>query len=159
MVARNLSAFNLSPHTFRCRPPNKFTVTSRSAHYCKITEISTRLLYRLEIMSVHPSDQPEAIRAVIGQEGQELRGPRTRLYSGATWVRHVTTFEIGRGPCLTIARASCWLSSYKTKLGRFASPCYLHVTRVKRRLEQGQSLQSRNSNGQRVMLGGLTRTS
>jgi hypothetical protein len=51
-------------------------------------------LYHVEIMSLPPSDQPEAVRAVIGQTGQELRGPLTRRYSGATWVRLLTTFEV-----------------------------------------------------------------
>ena len=49
-----------------------------------------------EIMSVHPTDQPDAVRAAIGQKGQALQGPLTRRYSGATWVRVLTTFQIGR---------------------------------------------------------------
>jgi hypothetical protein len=53
--------------------------------------------YELEIMSVHPNDQPDAVKALIGPKGQELRGPLTRRYSGATWVRLLTTFELGRG--------------------------------------------------------------
>jgi len=52
--------------------------------------------YHLEIMSVHPADQPDAVRAAIGQKGQALQGPLTRRYSGATWVRVLTTFQIGR---------------------------------------------------------------
>ena len=48
--------------------------------------------YHVEIMSVHPTDQPEAVRAAIGQKGQALQGPLTRRYSGATWVRVLTTF-------------------------------------------------------------------
>jgi hypothetical protein len=48
-------------------------------------------------MSVHPSDQPDAVKALIGARGQDLRGPLTRRYSGATWVRSVATFELGRG--------------------------------------------------------------
>jgi hypothetical protein len=53
--------------------------------------------YQLEIMSAHPSDQPDAVRAVIGQKGQELKGPLTRRYSGATVVRLLSTFEVGHG--------------------------------------------------------------
>ena len=52
--------------------------------------------YRVEIMSVDPTDQPDAVRAAIGQKGQALQGPLTRRYSGATWVRVLTTFQIGR---------------------------------------------------------------
>jgi hypothetical protein len=52
--------------------------------------------YHVEIMSVHPTDQPDAVRAAIGQKGQGLQGPLTRRYSGATWVRVLTTFQIGR---------------------------------------------------------------
>ena len=52
--------------------------------------------YHLEIMSVHPTDQPAAVRATIGQTGQALQGPLTRRYSGATWVRVLTTVQIGR---------------------------------------------------------------
>jgi len=48
--------------------------------------------YYVEIMSVHPTDQPEAVRAAIGQKGQALQGALTRRYSGATWVRVLTTF-------------------------------------------------------------------
>ena len=51
-------------------------------------------LYHVEIMSLPPSDQPEAVRAAIGQTGQELRGPLTRRYSGTTLVRILTTFEV-----------------------------------------------------------------
>lgn len=51
-------------------------------------------LYHVEIRSIQPGDQPEAVRAAIGQTGQELRGPLTRRYSGATWVRLLTTFEV-----------------------------------------------------------------
>jgi hypothetical protein len=52
--------------------------------------------YQLEIMSAHPSDQPDAVRAVIGQKGQ-VKGPLTRRSSGATVVRLLSTFEIGHG--------------------------------------------------------------
>jgi hypothetical protein len=52
--------------------------------------------YHVEIMSVHPTDQPDVVRAAIGQKGQGLQGPLTRRYSGATWVRVLTTFQIGR---------------------------------------------------------------
>jgi hypothetical protein len=52
--------------------------------------------YHVEIMSVHPTDQPDAVRAAIGQKGQGLQGPLTRRYSGATSVRVLTTFQIGR---------------------------------------------------------------
>jgi len=52
--------------------------------------------YHLEIMSAHPTDQPDAVRAAIGQKGQELRGPLTRRYSGTTFVRVLTTFRIGQ---------------------------------------------------------------
>ena len=52
--------------------------------------------YHVEIMSVHPTDQPDAVRAAIGQKGQGLQGPLTIRYSGATWVRVLTTFQIGR---------------------------------------------------------------
>src|SRR5690349_9857533 len=53
--------------------------------------------YQLEIMSAQPSEQPEAVRAAIRQKGQQLKGPLTRRYSGATVVRLLSTFEIGRG--------------------------------------------------------------
>jgi len=53
--------------------------------------------YQLEIMSVNPNDQPDAVKALIGSRGQELRGPLTRRYSGATWARLLTTFDLGRG--------------------------------------------------------------
>jgi hypothetical protein len=52
--------------------------------------------YHVEIMSVHPTDQPDAVTAAIGQKGQALQGPLTRRYSGVTWVRVLTTFQIGR---------------------------------------------------------------
>ena len=52
--------------------------------------------YHVEIRSVHPTDQSDAVRAAIGQKGQMLQGPLTRRYSGATWVRVLTTFQIGR---------------------------------------------------------------
>jgi hypothetical protein len=52
-------------------------------------------LYQLEIMSLPPNDQSEMVRSAIGQTGQELRGPLTRRYSGATRVRLLTTFEVG----------------------------------------------------------------
>jgi len=52
-------------------------------------------LYHVEIMSLPPSDQTDAVKAAIGQKGQELRGPLTRRYAGATWVRLLTTFEVG----------------------------------------------------------------
>jgi hypothetical protein len=55
-------------------------------------------LYHVEIMSQPPSDQPDAVKAAIGQKGQELRGPLTRRYSGATWVRLLTTFEVAGVP-------------------------------------------------------------
>jgi hypothetical protein len=53
-------------------------------------------VYNLEIVSVHPTDQPDAVRAAIGQKGEELRGPLTKRYAGATFVRLLTTFQIGR---------------------------------------------------------------
>ena len=53
--------------------------------------------YQLEITSVHPNDQPDAVTALTSAKGQELCGPLTRRYSGATWVRRLTTFELGRG--------------------------------------------------------------
>ncbi len=53
--------------------------------------------YHLEIMSVHPNDQADPVKALIGRKGQELRGPLTRRYSGFTWVRLFTTLELGRG--------------------------------------------------------------
>jgi len=52
--------------------------------------------YHVEIRSVHPTDQSDAVRAAIGQKGQMLQGPLTRRYWGATWVRVLTTFQIGR---------------------------------------------------------------
>jgi len=52
--------------------------------------------YHLEIMSAQATDQPDAVRAAIGQKGQELRGPLTRRYSGTTFVRVLTTFHIGQ---------------------------------------------------------------
>jgi hypothetical protein len=52
-------------------------------------------LYHVEIMSLPPSDQLDTVKAAIGQKGQELRGPLTRRYSGGTWVRLLTTFEVG----------------------------------------------------------------
>jgi hypothetical protein len=54
-----------------------------------------RVLYYVDIMSLSPNDQPEVVRAAIGQTGQELRRPLTRRYSGATRVRVLTTFEVG----------------------------------------------------------------
>jgi hypothetical protein len=52
--------------------------------------------YHVEIRSVHPTDQSDAVRAAIGQKGQMLQGPLTRRYWGATWVRVLTMFQIGR---------------------------------------------------------------
>src|SRR5689334_5638680 len=31
--------------------------------------------YYLEVISVHPNDQSDAVKAAIGQKGQELKGP------------------------------------------------------------------------------------
>jgi hypothetical protein len=53
-------------------------------------------VYSLRIVSVNPSEQPNAVRAAIGRTGDELHGPLTRRYAGATWVRLVTTFQIGQ---------------------------------------------------------------
>jgi len=50
-------------------------------------------LYHVEIMSLPLSDQPDAAKAAIGQKGQELRGPLTRRYAGATSAR-LLTFEV-----------------------------------------------------------------
>jgi hypothetical protein len=51
--------------------------------------------YNLEIVSAHPNDQPDAVRALIGRKGEELRGSLTRRYAGAPSVRLLTTFQIG----------------------------------------------------------------
>ena len=61
--------------------------------------------YYLEVISMHPNDQSNAVKTAIGQKGQELKGPLTKRYSGATWVRHLTTFEIGRGANAQLDRA------------------------------------------------------
>jgi hypothetical protein len=51
--------------------------------------------YNLEIVSAPFNDQPDAVRALMGRKGEELRGPLTRRYAGATSVRLLTTFQIG----------------------------------------------------------------
>lgn len=51
--------------------------------------------YFLEIVSVNPSDQADAVKALIGRKGQELHGALTRRETGATLVRLLTTFQIG----------------------------------------------------------------
>ena len=53
-------------------------------------------IYSLQIVSVNPSEQPHAVRVAIGRKGDELHGPLTRRYAGATWVRLATTFQIGQ---------------------------------------------------------------
>ena len=53
-------------------------------------------LYNLEIVSVHPTDQPEGVIEVIGRKGEQLQGPLTRRSRGVTSVRLVTTFQIGQ---------------------------------------------------------------
>jgi hypothetical protein len=51
--------------------------------------------YNLEIVSAHFNDQPDAVRALIGRKGKELRGTLTSRYAGATSVRLLSTFQIG----------------------------------------------------------------
>ena len=51
--------------------------------------------YLLEIVSVNPSDQADAVKALIGRKGEELHGALTRRETGATLVRLLTTFQIG----------------------------------------------------------------
>lgn len=52
--------------------------------------------YGVEVASVHPADQPDAVRVAIGPHGEELQGPLTKRYSGVTWLRVITTFQIGK---------------------------------------------------------------
>jgi hypothetical protein len=51
--------------------------------------------YSLEIVSVNPSGQSEAVKALIGRKGEDLHGPLTKRDAGATLVRLLTTFQIG----------------------------------------------------------------
>ena len=54
--------------------------------------------YSLEIVSVNPSGQSDAVKALIGRKGEDLHGPLTKRDAGATLVRLLTTFQIGRRP-------------------------------------------------------------
>jgi hypothetical protein len=60
-------------------------------------------VYNIEIMSL--PEQPDAIRAVLGQRGEELRGPLTKRDPAGTRVRFVSTFTLGRAANLELDRA------------------------------------------------------
>jgi hypothetical protein len=60
-------------------------------------------VYNVEVISA--PEQPDAIRAAIGQNGEELRGPLTRRGPAGTRVRFVSTFTLGRAPNPELDRA------------------------------------------------------
>jgi hypothetical protein len=61
--------------------------------------------YNFEIVSMVAAEQPEPVRAVVGQNGAELRGPLTKRDSVGTRVRLVGSFDVGRGANAELDRA------------------------------------------------------
>jgi hypothetical protein len=53
--------------------------------------------YNIEVVNVPLLEQPDAVKAVIGNKGEELHGPLAKRIAGETRIRLFTTLEIG-GP-------------------------------------------------------------
>jgi len=63
-------------------------------------------VYNLEVSMASTTDQPLAVREMVGRQGEKLLGPLTKRDGRSRTVRYATTFQVGVGVNAELDRAA-----------------------------------------------------